>query len=80
MKYKCGCNEDTGKCCSIHETHCEAKLDKMAEQYERELEAHRLVEHVGSQTIKSLESKLADAEKENKRLIEFIELGSEFHE
>lgn len=37
MKYKCGCDEDTGKCCSIHETHCEAKLDKMAEQYEKEL-------------------------------------------
>lgn len=44
------------------------------------IENHRLVEHVASQTIKSLESKLAEAEKENKRLIEFIELGSEFHE
>lgn len=30
--------------------------------------------------IEVLESKLAESEKENKRLIEFIELGSEFHE
>lgn len=58
------------------EKHTEEIQDILGEKINDYIESRK----ADDAKIAKLESKLADAEKENKRLIEFIELGSEFHE